>query len=320
MEPGEAPVRRASGQSNAAPVGQVPARRPAGAKAPAGPVANVPLKNVAPQAPFTLTAAQQKLLDEILLKWEKQSDKVKTFSCSFTRWEYDKAYGNPVDDFKKSQGEGIIRFKAPDTGLYQVESLQEFDFSKKVVKPRTDGLDHWICDGKAIWEYNAEKKQLIERRLPPELQGKAISEGPLPFIFGAKADQLKKRYWLRDVTPTEEVGKTIRIEAVPKYQQDAANFSSATVILNDSDCIPQALRIMLPGGTSNTDYLFNSSKANGLLAALDFAYPKLTPLMMAQGWKKVVEEPPAAEPSKDEPPAVSEPIQAKRGAPSTQRK
>ena len=78
----------------------------------------------------------------------------------------------------------------------------------------------------------------------PEMKGKAISDGPLPFVFGAKADQLKRRYWMRDVTPKEEVGKHIWLEAFPKFQQDAANFQSATIILNESDCLPFALRLV----------------------------------------------------------------------------
>ena len=51
---------------------------------------------VAPQGPappsqpplpkgFDLSESQQRLLDLMLQKWEKQSDKVKTFKCSFTR-------------------------------------------------------------------------------------------------------------------------------------------------------------------------------------------------------------------------------------------
>ena len=74
-----------------------------------------------------------------------------------------------------------------------------------------------------------DKKQLIERKLPPEMQGKAIADGPLPFVFGAKADQLKRRYWMRDITPEEDIGKRIWLEAVPKLQQDAANFQKATI-------------------------------------------------------------------------------------------
>ena len=152
-----------------------------------------------------------------------------------------------------------------------------------------------------------------------ELQGKAIADGPLPFIFGTKKEQITKRYWLRDVTPTSDLGKKIWLEAMPKFQQDAANFSSATIILDEADFTPHALSIKLPGGTRNTDYLFAGGKVNGLFSALDFAYPKLSAPMILAGWKHVVEEAPAP-PAEQAPPPVSEPIQAKRAAPSTQRK
>ena len=146
-------------------------------------------------------------------------------------------------------GTGYIHFRAPDQAAYCVSKLKEFDPTKKdyVVKSDKDALDHWLCDGKSIFEYNLTKKQLIERRITAEMQGKAIADGPLPFIFGAKADQLKRRYWMRDVTPKEELGKQIWLEAFPKFQQDAANFQRATVILNEADFLPIGLEIVLPG-------------------------------------------------------------------------
>jgi TIGR03009 family protein len=299
--------QQAAPQTNVAP-GQRPAQ-------PADGVA----KNIAVVAPFKLTEAQQKLLDQILLKWEKQSDKVKTFKCTFTRWEYDAAFGNPKKSGEKSEGRGQIKYRAPDCGEYVIESLNEFDAATGVTRPKTEGLDHWTCDGKAIFEFNAEKKLLIERRLPPELQGKAISDGPLPFIFGAKAEQLKRRYWMRDTTPKEQIGKTIWLEAIPKYQQDAANFQSATVILNDADCMPQGLRIFLPGGKANTDYAFDSAKTNDLTAVFDFLAPNLSPAMRIKGWKHVVEDDGSG--SQPTPPAApKEPAQAARPAATPKRK
>ena len=39
----------------------------------------------------------------------------------------------------------------------------------------------------------------------PQLQGKAIVDGPLPFLFGAEAKKLKERYWLKvDSQPKQD--------------------------------------------------------------------------------------------------------------------
>jgi len=305
------PDARGGSEQNASPNAKAAANQ----RQAAGPVE----KQISPQAPFVLTESQEKLLDQILRKWEKESEKVKRFSCSFTRWEYDKAFGNPNDSFKKSEGQGTIRYKSPDCGEYLISSLSEFDPAKKVESPKSEGLDHWLCDGQAIFEFNSAKKHLIERPLAPDMKGKAIADGPLPFVFGAKADQLKRRYWMRDVTPKDEVGKRIWLEAIPKFQQDAANFKSATVMLTESDCMPYALRLEMPGGTGNTDYFFAGAKVNDPLAVVEYLMPKISPLMAARGWRHVVEDE-GAESAKKTAPGAGEAPQAKRAPAGQQRK
>ena len=284
-------------RTKAPPAGSASAQR-----LPQGPVA--PPQNLGPKAPFVLTETQQKLLEQILIKWEMQSAKVKTFKCDFWSWEYDPTFGDANRNNQKVESFGYIKYKAPDRGEYAVTKLTEFNFDKGVHQPRTENLDRWMCDGKAIFEFNAKKKQVIQRKLPPELQGKAISDGPLPFVFGAKADDLKRRYWMRDVTPKDNVGKAIWLEARPKYQQDAANFERAVVILSEPDFMPVGLQITLPGGDAgrrqeaqkggptrqdaNTAYKFEDAKVNDPFGVFDFLAPR-TPL----GWKHVVEEAPS---------------------------
>jgi TIGR03009 family protein len=180
----------------------------------------------------------------------------------------------------------------------------------------------------AIFEFNRAKQRLIERPLPENLQGKAISEGPLPFIFGAKADQLKRRYWMRDVTPKEQIGKEIWLEAVPKFQQDAANFQRARVILAEPDFMPAGLQIVPPGAANNnpklepanTAYQFIGGKVNNWTGTWDFTAPRLTPALIVQGWKHVVEKPEGEEPSAVPSAPVEAPKQAKRSAAAPSRK
>jgi TIGR03009 family protein len=288
-------------QDDAVPAGQAPPKTSA--------------KVLAIQAPFVLTESQQKLLDQVLIKWEQRSNKVTSFKCSFTRWDYDPAFGRPKDKLK-SEGEGFIKYYAPDRGDYSVSELKEYDAAKADFVAKTEGLDHWVCDGKSIFEFVPKNKQLIVRKLPPDMQGKAIVDGPLPFVFGAKADQLKQRYWMRDITPRQFVGKEIWLEAVPKRQQDAANFQTATIILTDPDFVPFGLQILLPDGKNKTAYIFKDSKINDPLWLVkgDFL-PPLTPPF----WKKIVEPDPSDSPPASPPPA-GEQDQAKRPGPTTKRK
>lgn len=216
----------------------------------------------------------------MLSAWEKRSEKVTLFRSKIKRWEYDKVFN------KNTVALGEIKYKAPDRGLYKV-----WDEKSNNV------LEHWRCDGQAIYEFNYEKKQLIERKLPPEMQGKAIADGPLPFIFGAKAQTLKDRYFLRLKPPLPSHQDKICVEAYPRLQADAANFQRAELLLTQQGMLPFALQLDLPNGKSVTVHQFYDVKTNDPIGIVkgDFDAPG-TPL----GWKKIVEGenvPPGDEPS-----------------------
>lgn len=318
QQPGQQyPVRQAAGsqplpqqgaprqpaQQQAAPPQAAPQQNPGGQVI-------VPL---APQEPFVLTPEQQRLLDQILLKWEKESDTVTRFSCRFWRWEVNETFGPPEKDYQVSEAVGEIKYSAPDHGAYIVKSLQEWDPGQKAMVPRGDEtFDHWVCNGDSIFEFNHKQRQLIERQLAPEMKGKAITDGPLPFVFGTKADQLKQRYWMRDVTPTDAVGQQVWLEAWPKHQRDAANFHHAFIILDQKTFLPSALRIVQPDGKNKQDYRFDSISKNNPLAVIMsvFEVPR-TPF----SWTKVVIPAGGAAPA----PANQPPAQAQQPRPQAQR-
>jgi TIGR03009 family protein len=297
-------------------------RPAAGAQAtPAPPAA--PLQQNLAVAPFVLTEAQTKLLEQVLLKWEQQSAKVNTYVCAFTRFEVDPTWGPKDNYYTLAQSSGTIKYKAPDRGEYAVEVATRWNKEKGAYVTDDTALERWMCDGQAIYEWDRKNKLLKVRPLPEELKGKAIADGPLPFVFGAKAEQLKRRYWMRDVTPTEDLGKKIWLDARPKFQQDAANFQRATVILNEKTFLPEALQLFPPGiavqegkAQANTAFRFDNPSVNNPLSILkgDFL-PPITPPF----WKKVVVEDPSAQPDEPLPPGDNGAPAARRPS-STQRK
>jgi len=318
QSPDQYPVRRTQatqpGPQGAAPQG-TPQQQPAGAQLgapqvgapqPAQPGMVQPLVAPAPKEPFTLTAQQQALLDGILKNWELKNKDIGTFTCTFGRWETNVTFGPPAHDFVISIAFGDIKFRSPDQGIYEVNKQQDWDKAKNSYVPRTDTLDRWLCTGKAIYEYNTAKKELVERQLPPEMQGKAITDGPLPFVFGSEAEQLKRRYWMRDITQPADVSKQVVLEAWPKFQRDAANFQHAIIILNAKTFLPLGLRIVLPDGKNRQDYGFENQSVDNPLAVINFVGPK-----KPFGWTHVVipaggTEPaaaPAAPPSQARTPA-----------------
>ena len=87
-----------------------------------------------------------------------------------------------------------------------------------------DRADHWICDGKSVFQYIPKQKKLVEHKLPPDMQGKSIVDGPLPFLFGAEAKKLRQRYWLRIVTPPN-IKNQVWLEAFPRFQAGCRQLS-----------------------------------------------------------------------------------------------
>ncbi|MFM8816810.1 MAG: TIGR03009 domain-containing protein, partial [Phycisphaerales bacterium] len=244
-----------------------------------------------PQPAFPqLTPEQAAALDRLLAAWEARNAQVKTWSCEFYKWEYN-AFG-PVgaggDRLAFSESTGEIKYAMPDKGLFRVKESKQWNAQTSRYEQRPgDTGEHWVCNGTSIYEFRHGDRQLRETRLPPELRGKAISEGPLPFVFGAKADTLKKRYWMRIITPPD-VRDQIWLEALPRYQADAANFSKVELILQVRDLMPFAIQISKPGGQDRDVYQFDQRTNlidKGLDLIRDFAKP-MTPF----GYKYVLED------------------------------
>lgn len=271
------------------------------AQVPAG--APQPQQPVQPPQGFDLNQQQQIQLDLTLDAWQKKSGAINTFKCSFQRWEYDVAFG-PNQEIPLNKNLGELSYHRPDKGSFQITEINTFQANPVapgqqapnppqgnwVKQPNAVG-EHWVCDGKSVFEFQHQQKQLIERPIPPQLQGQGIVDGPLPFLFGAEAAKLKARYWMRlESQPNEQ---EIWLTAEPRYQAQAADFSKVEVILDRQQLLPKAMQVHMPNGSRHV-YMFDLSNAsiNGPFALLQglFQRPR-TPF----GYKRVVEQIPVAQ-------------------------
>lgn len=263
-------------------------------------------------AGFQLNAIQQAFLDQVLDAWQLHSGKIATFKCSFERWEYNVAFG-PAPNIPLNKDKGEVSYSRPDKGSFQITQVAKFQAQPNqpgqqplaqpqgawVEQPDAIG-EHWVCDGKAVFEYRHNQKQLVERPIPPHLQGKAIADGPLPFLFGAEAPKLKQRYWMRiEQQPNQN---EIWLIAKPKAQAQAADFSEVQVILDRERMLPKAMQIQMPNGSRHV-YLFDiaNSQVNGTFARLQALFTR--PRVPA-GWKRVVEDMPVEQ--------AAQPVQSPR--------
>jgi TIGR03009 family protein len=254
-----------------------------------------PLPEQSPiHAPFRLTPQEEEYLNQVLVTWQSHTEKIKTFRCEFTRWNYNPAFEDPrYKDMPIMVNLGDLKYAAPDKGTFRVSKVQFLNGETgKYEDVKDDQREHWVCDGKSIWEYDytSKPKRVIERHIPEEMQGQAIRHSPLPFLFGSDATELKRRYFLRIVTPKQFAAEEIWVDAFPRTRHDATNFQRAILRLNRSNFEPVALRIYDPGDTY-ASYEFSKISINERFWNIKELF---APPMVPFGWKKVLELPPEA--------------------------
>ncbi|MDX1947896.1 MAG: TIGR03009 domain-containing protein [Pirellulaceae bacterium] len=261
---GQEPIRQPVGPAGPVQPAGGPVQ-PAGGPVPpaAGPVAN-PAAMAGPAQPdwVPLDPAHEQWVDQILKFWEERSNKIKTLSCKFTRWDYDPVFGPREPNVAKTIAKGEIKYAQPDKGLFKVVELMNYSPPAKAGDPPTyvpqDATfgEHWVCDGMRVFEFDARNKRVIERPLPPNMQGKAITDGPLPFLFGAKAQTIKARYWVRGIQGGP--ANKYLLEAVPKSRQDAQNFQAVKIVLDQEKFLPEGMQILAPNFNARTNPAFTS--------------------------------------------------------------
>ncbi|HZN35120.1 MAG TPA: hypothetical protein VFB80_14930 [Pirellulaceae bacterium] len=317
------------------PIRPVAGQQPAGQAPPPG---NLPPANIAPspqppQWALTMSPEEADWINRVLAYWENHSNKIKTFSCNFQCWEYN---AHAPLDVAQRYSEGVIKYAQPDKGLFRVEKLTFYEppprpnpaaqpaaapappeKPKYVVQDKSLG-EHWVCDGKQVFQFEARTRRVIVLPLPVEMQGKAIADGPLPFLFGAKAETIKARYWVRRLPQTGN-GK-YWLEAVPKSRDDARNFKMVHIVLEEKDFLPDMLTVFEPNSSEVTPYrktyVFPAASrqtttdkmaVGDLLKALDIFRREFYEPTVPSGWKKevqsdvvsVINPPPGARPPQE---------------------
>jgi TIGR03009 family protein len=264
-------------------------RAPASAAEPAlsGPSASTPATaaNSAEQtlpAPFRVSKDEQAVVDRILERWERWNADAKTFECRFKRWTYDSIFGKPGEATFVELGQ--IHYAVPGRSAMRVDQKE---VAGQTVPIGADRAERWQFDGKSVYGYNAASKRINEYALPPDIQ-KAVgraADGPLAFAspyagvfsalfhksaayypipFGARANDLKHQYYLRETTPANAKGEQLWLEAFPRNAALAANFDHLQLILAAKDASPIAIRIVQPNQRDCIDYQFYSVVVNGV--------------------------------------------------------
>jgi len=232
-------------------------------------------------APFQLTADEQHRLMAVLSGWERASAPIDLLRCQIEILEYDLTFplkapaapGQPQQVRPNHVWQGELKYQAPDKGWFEAKC--------------DNAQQKWVVDGKSVFQFDFAGRKIVRRDLPPELRGAGIGDGPLPFFFGAKADKLARRYFMRLTTPAHLTDKQVWIEAYPRFQFDAGSFRRATVILDVQTAMPVAVEVYSPSGNERSVYKFiNPQVGRNLLEKL--FNQDLFQVTVPSGWQMVV--------------------------------
>jgi TIGR03009 family protein len=203
-------------------------------------------------------------LENVLKLWEERSSKIEKLQGEFYKISYNGVF------LTEKHSVGKFYYESPDKGFYNVEGKKTGLKGQEGWKAEPGPDERWLCDGKIIYAIKDSDKSYEKHEIPPQQRGKNIMDGPLPFLFGMKAEEAKKRYTLRLVK--QEKG-TIWIEAIPRRPQDAANWKKATVIIDAKTFLPKAVRLEEPGEKASTVHNFGNLTQPGKGGILRSLFP-----------------------------------------------
>ena len=212
--------------------------------------------------PFVLTPAEQKELDEFLVRWEQFSNGIKNLEVDFTSYEYD-PFLNP-DNRPTHSTFGIFKYAAPNRFVYHVEG-QWVD--GKAVKGGAKE-EKIIIDGNTILDYRFKSKEVHQYSIDPELLARGFADSPLPIIFGAKADEMKKRFSMKIDTAADYRDSQIWLKAVPLLTADQQEFLGLEIRINKQTLRATALKKDDINGKVYTVFVLSNHRINSPFASI----------------------------------------------------
>ena len=223
----------------------------------------------------TTGSVQMKMLPErlspqmlnLLKVWESKTAGIETLQGTFRRYEYDSVF------MTEKRAVGRYWFGSPDKARMDfqpdpdvVKALEKnpeeklvHQFNGKNYSVEAEKTTSWICTGKEILEINHGQKQYSKMEIPPQFHGQRITDGPMPFLFGMKADSVTKRYKMA-FGSKHDPNSQVHIIAYPIVPALQKEFQRAEILLDPNTFLPQAVKLWDPAGSKETTYMFYTPK------------------------------------------------------------
>ena len=238
-----------------------------------------------------------KELEDLLRQWELKSSQIKSLRGTHKRTVYNKVFA------EEKIAEGKFYVETPDKGRIDLVGIKPKpnEKSKRLDKIGVaftviaDRAENWICTGNELVMVNDEAKTYEVAPLPEHLKGTNIINSPLPFLFGMKAADAKRRFKM--ILHESSTDKVALLIVQPKLASDLENYVEAFIMLERVNYLPTAVKMIDPSGSMETVYKFENVKINsndGWIGIFAADKKPFQPDLVGWGYKlvvKPVEEP-----------------------------
>ncbi len=230
-----------------------------------------------PGGPDTSRAVQRIDVDpelwRVLEDWSEKSAGFERLEGEILRREYETTFA------VERVGTGYFYYETPDKGRLDLNAVKitpqmltaRSQKGAKVKRRKKDGAPFtlesgqpmkWVCDGQRIINIDVDVKTASVHKLPEELRGGNIMNGPLPFLFGLPPLEAVNRFALKLTRrPTQQSPFAI-LKAIPKRSDDASSWKEAEVILDTRTGLPAHVRLLRPSGNLEDVYSFSKLRMN----------------------------------------------------------
>ncbi|QDT48703.1 hypothetical protein Pan258_27470 [Symmachiella dynata] len=194
---------------------------------------------------------------KFLKDWETNTANHNRLTAKIEKYVYDHTF------FSEKRGLGEIKYEKPGKALLKltpqdtkgkVSRLK--DPSKKPYALEGITPERWVSTGKEIIQIDDKEKTYKVMLIPPDMQGERLNEGPIPFLFGMKAEEAQRRYHFYQRKQNPRYPKSFSFRAVPQRRVDLQEYKYADVILDIENYVPIAIKLTAPTGKAETVYLF----------------------------------------------------------------
>ena len=190
--------------------------------------------------PPTPPAQAPSQLDNYLLRWEQEMQKVQTLQAQLARIEKDTAFN------KTQRYVGFAQY------MKDVSGQNVLNLATLEMRPETkpnEIAEKFICTGTHLYQFNPAQQEVKQFEMPKPKPGQVAQDNVMAFMFGMRAADAKQRY---DMKLAKEDQYYIYIDIQPRFPADKADFQFARIVLNKDSFLPRQLWFQQTGSAEVT--------------------------------------------------------------------